>query len=207
MFSLWNHSNILCIGKLSEVMHRLKVCAWDSITQQRRGQVLCQPQLCGLLWLFVCSFHLYPSIQPSLSSHSPIGDSMRECLDSLQLVSLCITNTVSLSIVMSWQCDRTQHKSGDVLTPCVCLCVCKYWQCSRQPDTWREKCLVHIIHRAVFNCADHVSYIQTLHSPHGKQWGVAVVLCSPAQCLQTVIAAKYRNSHAKYKSLLQTISH
>lgn len=39
--------------------------------------------------LFVHSIYI-PSIQSSCSSHSLIGDSTRECLDSLQLMSLLL---------------------------------------------------------------------------------------------------------------------
>lgn len=82
---------------------------------QREGTVLCQHQLRGRLQLFVCSFHLYPSVQPSPTSHSPVGDSGSVWIHSS---SCCFWNSnLEMSIICSP--EVTDIKNWDMLTKCV----------------------------------------------------------------------------------------
>lgn len=107
------------------------------------------------LSLFVCSVHLYPSIQPSLSSHSLIGDSMTECLDSLQLTSLVLTALWLYCLLTK----VTEHKAEMCLWH-DCVFVLTMLQKPR--------------HMRSVHCADHITHIQSLHYSHGKQPGVVL---------------------------------
>lgn len=150
--------------------------------------------------LFVHSIYIPPSSRPP-SSHSLIGDSVRECLDSLQLMSLCITNIVTVSIVSLPMWQKTKAEMC-LHHECVCLC----WQNYRKPDVriflcalYTEQCLsVQIMFHI------HKVYISLMG---GSEELLLCCTLLAAQCLQTLIPANYRNRHAKFKSLLQTIFH
>ncbi len=139
--------------QLSVPMCGLQLCTLNSITQQREGRVLCQHPLSGPLCLFVCSFHLYLSIQPSPTSHSLIGDSMRECLDSLQLMSCLWINNIVMSLLSPRQ-GVSRQKAEMCLhhdTECVCVCVCADEAKEKQSY---EKLLAHSVHH-VYVCGSH----------------------------------------------------
>lgn len=61
------------------MMCRRDSCA-SNIAQGCWGQLLCHRQLRGPSWLFICAFHLFPSIQLSPSPQRSLGDFARQCL-------------------------------------------------------------------------------------------------------------------------------
>lgn len=136
--------------------------ALNFITEQRDGRVLCQH------CLFVHSIYIPPSIQPSPTSHSLIGDSMNERLDSLQHVSSLNYQHCDVSIV---SLPRWQETKAEMCLHHKCV-VLKKLQKSRH-----EKLIVYSVHSAGFMCEDHVhTRIQSLHWPNGSRWEVTVVL-------------------------------
>lgn len=126
---------------------------------------------------------------------------MRECLDSLRLMSLGITNIVTVSIVSLPMWQKTKAEMC-VHHECVCLC----WQSYRKPDVriflctlYTEQCLSVQIMFPI-----HKVYISLMGG--SEELRLCCTLLT-AQCLQTLVPANYRNRHAKFKSLLQTIFH
>lgn len=146
----------------------------------------------------VCPFHLYPSIQPLLTSHSLLY--CRWIHEGVWINSN--------SSVRNWQhyyvyCliakgDRQQNLRYGYTTK-VCESVVQ--TC--------EKPVVYSLLCPVFMCVDQVTCIQTYICPMGVSQsyrGKCWTLCA-GQCVQTLLWGRYRNRHAKFKSLEQTRSH
>lgn len=141
------------------------------------------------LSLFVCSVHLYPSIQPSLSSHSLIGDSMRECLDSLQHMSLVLT-ALWLHCLLT---KVTEHKAE----------MCLWHDCVFVLTKLQKPRHMRIVHFSTL-CRSYYSHTKfTLFS-----WEAArgcTTLCLYRLC--PWIQANYRNRLERFKYLFQTTDH
>lgn len=114
------------------MMCRLESCASTIAQEGWWGQLLCHRQLRGPIWLFICAFHLFPSVQLSPCSHRPLGDFGRECLgwssSRLPIVSLAL-----------WQKD----KSRDALVRLCC-------QPCREPDVRESSLSAVFLRRSCF---------------------------------------------------------
>lgn len=130
-FHICNHLP-WCVGRGSKLNHT---------TNRRTSLVSASTRR-----LFVCSFHLYPSVRPSRTSHSLLGDSMRERLDSLQLTSSlnyqhCDVSIVSLPrweetkaemclhhesvcVFVLTKLQKSRHMRNSLCTQCSVQCLC-----------------------------------------------------------------------------------
>lgn len=132
------------------ITHTGWISALLNITQQRRGQVLCQHQLSGSLWLFIHSFQLYPSIQLAVFLFPHPKSWFHEEMSGFS-PALCIAN--NCDCIYCLLAKVTEDKRGDVLAP---------WTVFVLQKTRREDLLVHCIH-CMFICEDHVTHTQSLH--------------------------------------------
>lgn len=124
------------------MMCRLESCASNIAQEGWWGQLSCHRQFRGPTWLFICAFHLFPSVQLSPSSHRPRSEFARQCH---------VWTTVPLAL---WQKTKAE----------MCLRYERWCVCAVRPaeNQTCENLLEGCVHCAVFflrrSCLLHTKF-------------------------------------------------